>query len=236
VICGKANATESPSPRPCPSEGRGGRHVALVAVLVLAGCAPTRMGATKSMDQSLNDLRAQNQELHEKVAELQRNIDLRLAEIDTLQQRVNATQPTVPGVKPQDLPRAVKVEFGRYTGTLDTDQNGGDDLIRAYVHTLDQHDRFIPITGQATLQAVVISPGAAPALLVEKTWPVRDLQNAYVSGIFGTHYTLEMPLPRDLPAGIPADLTIVTLKLTILDAASGAKMTCEQATPLRLKR
>lgn len=172
-----------------------------------------------------DNLRRQNLELREKVDGLQKQIDLRVAEIDTLNaQHGSATRPALGGT---DVPRVVKLDLDRYTGAIDTNGDGADDTLRIYLKTLDQHGRFLPAAGRAVVQVVAISPGTPPALIAEKTFEPREFDAAYRSGLTGTHFTLEVPLPAKPPAGG------ATAKLTFTDAATNATLTAE--TPVKVR-
>lgn len=164
-------------------------------------------------------------ELRRKVETLQRDIDLRLAEIKRLESQATA-RPAIEGAK---IPQVVVLRFDRYTGGADTDNDGGDDTLRVYIKPMDQRGRFIVVAGSATLQAVAITPGQPPVLVVEKTLSPAEWDAAYRTGMTGTHYSIEAALPRPLPEGV----TELTVKVTLTDAAGGATISQEQAVKLR---
>lgn len=208
---------------------RGWDSVAAVVglcALALAGCHAAPRNFLNDNDQ----LRRENLELREKVEQLQKKIDLRLAEIQSLEQRIKtASPPAVAGAK---VPQAVKIAMDRYSGPIDTNHDGIDDAVRVYLLTQDGEGRFIPVAGRAVVQVVAIEPGRPPALLVEKTFEPNELDAAYRSGLTGTHYTLEVPLVLPPPKG----LRQATVKATLTDAASGAQLIAEQAFPLASPR
>ncbi|MCE9591622.1 MAG: hypothetical protein K8S99_13985 [Planctomycetes bacterium] len=205
-----------------------GFHHAGVAGLALAlgllgGCSRGPRGFENDNDR----LRRENSELKAKVDELSRNIDLRLAEIKRLEAQ-SATQPAVEGA---EVPRVVEIKFDHYSGAIDTDSDGTDDALRVYLKTIDQRGRFLVAAGRAVLQVVAITPGQPVATLIEKTFTPAELDAAYRSGLTGTHYTLETPLPRPLPAGVGE----VTVKVTFTDAAGGVTISHEEPVKLRRK-
>jgi hypothetical protein len=205
---------------------------ALAFALVLAGCAPTRIGGEGNpLDKTIDDLRDENAALSHKVDSLSRESDLRRRQIGTLEQQLAATRPAIEGVRPGDVPRLVAVTLDSYTSALDTDHDGEDDALRLYVVASDQQGRFIPIAGRVVVQAVVIDAGKTPVELMQKTFAPSALDAAYRSGLTGTHYSLEVPLPRPLPAGVNE----VTVKVTLTDAATGAAVTCQQVIKLKRK-
>ena len=170
-------------------------------------------------------LRRSNMELQRQVTELEKERQLRSAQIDALQQRLEVA----PAIADAELPQLVAVRFGRLSGAIDEDRNNVRDTLRIYLQTIDQHGRFLPVAGRAQLQAVAITPGSDPKTVVEHTFEPVELDKMYRSGLTGTHYTLKLPLPDPLPP----DLTEVTAKVTFTDAATGVQLSCQHAYPLR---
>ena len=191
----------------------------VVAASLLTGCSSSFLNAD-------DELRRENLELKDQVAKLQRTVDLRVAEIDTLHHAT--TQPT--HIDGAEILRAVKLEFDRYSGPRDTKHDGVDDQMVLYMMTIDQHDRFIPVSGQATVQFVDIEAGKPPRLLLERVIGASELSLSYRENFTGTHYSFEIPLTDK----VPASLTQVTVKVTLVDAATGATLTAEQVFPLKL--
>jgi hypothetical protein len=207
---------------------RGTRHqnqfstaLLRVPVLILALCclALSACGGPKNFTNENDALRRQNLELRDKAAQLQKQIDLRLAEIATLRAKnAAATQPALEGA---DIPRVVKLRPDRYSGAIDTNSDGTDDTVRLYIQTIDQQGRFLPAAGRAVVQVVAITPGSPPALLAEKAFSPSEFDAAYRTGLTGTHYSLEVPLDTTTPAGS------ATVKITFTDAATHATLTAE---------
>ena len=170
-------------------------------------------------------LRRSNLELQRQVTELEKERQLRLAQINALQQRLEVA----PTISDAELPQLAAVRFGRYSGAIDGDNNNINDTLRIYLQTIDQHGRFMLAAGRAKLQAVAITPGSDPKTIVEHTFEPAEFNTMYRSGLTGTHYTLKLPLP-DL---LPPDVTELTARITFTDAATGVQLSCQQSYPLR---
>ena len=192
------------------------RMLAVALAAGLAGCsAPARVGRENDR------LRHDNLELRRQVEQLEDAIKLRLAQIDGLEQRAGKSA----RVDGAELVQLTALRFGRYSGALDTDHNGTDDVLRVYLQPVDQHGRFMLAAGRAQLQAVSIVPDQEPRLILEHAGDAAEFDRAYRSGLTGTHYTLERPLP----APLPADVTGLTVVVAFTDAATGAQLRHEQA-------
>ena len=185
------------------------------AALLALGCR------TGSFENENDDLRRRNMELAEQVAELQDRIELRENEIDALEQQLHDGTKPMEGVA---SPRLVAVRLGRYSGPLDTDGDGVDDQVRVYVQTLDQQSRFMPVAGRASLQIAHVQPEQEPKLIAERVYESADLDAAYRTGLTGTHYTLETPLPQPLPAGVGQ----ITVTVFVTSADTGATLSDTQ--------
>jgi len=157
---------------------------------VAAGCHHTQSR------QYLNEndkLRNENLSFRRTVQDLQTNQELHLAQIRSLEQQLGHTS-HVEGVDPSDIPRVVSMAFGRLSGVIDTNGDGIDDTVRVYVRTLDQYGRFMPAIGPAEFQVVAIVPGQAPVSLANVNMTPQQFNQAYRSGLTGTHFTLQAPL------------------------------------------
>jgi len=209
--------------------GRTGIAARLVAGIALAvtswlhvGCRSHRIGGEIPPDQAIHDLRLEKAQLIMEVEDLERKLELRVAQIDALEQQSEAASAHDPGVPSKDLPMVVAIDFGRYSGPVDTDDDGQDDLIRIFVHTLDQEGRFLPVAGHADVQAVAMEPDRPPVVVSRRQINSAALNDAYRSSFMGTHYRIELTLPNEV-AGRQ-----VTVKVSITDARSGATVSGEQ--------
>jgi len=195
---------------------------------LLPGCISRIGGDGTAPDQAADQLRQENLKLQREIETLNHKLDARIKQIETLAPATS--RPTLPGVSAADLPRAVALKFARYTGPIDAQRTGHDDTLRLFLRPTDQQDRVIPVTGQAIIQVVHLQPGRPPRVVVETTLSPAELDKDYREGFTGAHYAVDVPLPKDLPA----EVTEVTVKAALTDAATGTTLTCEQA--MKLKR
>lgn len=196
--------------------------------LCSAGVALGLTGCRKSFKNVNDDLRAERLELQRKVAELEGQLELRTAELEAQRQKNEGEATPLPGVEPL---HPVKLKMDRYSAALDTDGDGSDDTVRVYVQPLDAKGRFLPVPAKATVQLVRIEKGQDPQTLVEKTFEPDEFDAAYRSGFTGTHYTLELPLPADLPGNVKE----ATVKVTLTEGVTGVELTEQQVVRITRK-
>jgi len=194
----------------------------VVFIVALGGCNAGRVSQENSR------LRRENLELTETVDARNKQISRLQGQVEAMTAKVNAPRPALANVKPSDLPVATRITFGRYSGAYDEDGDRKDDTVRIYVVTEDQKGRFIPVAGKAVLQVVSIEPDAGASELVKKVYDPKALDEAYTTGLTGTHYTLEAKLPDSLP---PSGQ--VTVKVSLTDAATGAALTAQMVVKVR---
>ena len=163
-------------------------------------------------------------ELTRQVQTLERDAAQRLEQIEAMERRLQGD--AMEGAHP---PRLSQIKFGRYSGALDTDHDGTDDLIRIYLHTLDQLGRFMPVAAVANVRAVQALAEQGPQTISDRAYEVGEFDKAYRSGFTGTHFTLELKLPQPLPA----DLQRADVYVFVTDAVTGLTHTHVQTLAIR---
>lgn len=197
--------------------------VAVVSLMIATLSACSGTGRAGAFANENDDLRRDRMELQEQVDQLQRDMALRVAEIDKLKQQLG-TQGTIAGA---DVPHVVALKFGRYTGGVDTSGDDTDDVVRIYLQTLDQNGRSIPVAGKVTAQLVAIPNEGEPRVVTSREFSPAELDAAYRQGLTGTHYTLEIALPDNAPR------ESLIGKVTLVDSASGATLAFQEVVAVR---
>lgn len=197
----------------------------LVAMGLLAGC--TFGGDGRDFRNENDRLRRRNLELQEKVEALETRLRGQQAEIERLRHTLRGPAPTVEGVQAGDVPRMSRIELGRMSGLAGADRAGPAEELRLYLRPIDQAGRFIPVAGRALVQLITLPEQAPPREIARRAYGPGELDEAYRSGLAGTHYTLKVPLEElDLPG------ESLTVKLTLTDGATGHR--AETQTLIRL--
>ncbi|MEM6755601.1 MAG: hypothetical protein AAF586_00405 [Planctomycetota bacterium] len=181
-----------------------------------------------------DDIREENLELRNHVADLEKKLDLRTAQIASMRQaEANRADAAVamPDAEPIVL---TKLDLGEYSGLIDTDSDGRPNLARAYARPRNQRDRLMPVAGQAVLQVIGLpatdGPDAQPVKLAERVYAPAEWDDAYRTGFTGTHYTLEADLPADALDGFSG----AVIRVVVTEAGSGIRV--EAQAPRSLKR
>ena len=201
-------------------------------LLTASGCISGRLGGSESPDVVINELRDNNNALKEEVARLQKSIDLRLAEIDTLQQQVQGAMPMA-GVP---AARVVKLHLGRYSSAVDTNGDKRDDMIRLYVQPLDQQGRFLPATGEATIQAILLREDDGPLPLAKLTLSSDVWDKSYRTGLTGTHFSIELALAGTDSAALNTlkkGMHQITVMVSFTDAGTGTSISQQAVYAVR---
>ena len=209
---------------------RSGRLIQYVGIWACLICGMA-LGGCQSPRNYINEndkLRRENLHLSTQVKKLENAVQLGQAQARALEARADRGQ-AVPGVEQSDIPQVVAIEFSRLSGAVDTHGDGRDDVIRVYVRSVDHLGRFLPAIGPAVIQAVAILPDRQPEILAQRKLSPKEFEASYRTGLTGTHFTLELPLP----VSWPGEIEQVTVKLMFTDAATGANHSHEQSMAIK---
>lgn len=190
------------------------RRLLAIITISLSGMIGCQNGS-KSFVNENDRLRREVMNLTEQVESLtaeQRRLTTALA-------NATATPAGIPeGMTP---PRLSEVTLGNHSGGIDTDGDGRDDSVRLYVQPTDQRGRMITIIATAEVTITHTHPGSASTTLATAKIDAPTLDQAYRSGLTGTHYTLEIPLTSLPPAGTRR----ITAHLQLTDLQHGGTVT-----------
>ena len=188
----------------------------LLTVGLLAACSP-----------GPRNFENENDRLRRRVLQLEKANDELTTKARRLETALAAEQgEDRPDALPDDvpLPRPAGLEIGRFSGGVDTDDDGVDDAVRLYLRPVDPRGRFVQVVGRARISVVRIPPGGEAVTVGRCEIDPGSLDAAYRSGIAGTHYTLVCPVTGDVP-----DHAIeLTVKVGLTDLQTGANLETQQ--------
>lgn len=198
--------------------------VALFVAAMLSGCG---FGGPKNFENENDRLRAENLELRRQVQRLDEALALRLGEVRSLRAKLDGQRAAPPGV---ETPILSAIRLDRHSGPIDEDGDGRPDAVVAYVRTLDQRGRFLPVAAEVALALAEIDADAdAVAVIARRRVTFEQFDDAFRSGLTGTHHTLRLPLPPDSAADLPEQ---ATLRVELSPADSDAEFTAQRVVRL----
>ncbi|MEM9418657.1 MAG: hypothetical protein AAGA25_06305 [Planctomycetota bacterium] len=197
--------------------------ITLSAAVLQVGCSARVGGDGRSLAQHNDELRRDNQELRQQIDETQKQLALLESELRVYRED-GAGSGAIPGAV---APVFAGLEFGRYSGPIDSNGDGNDDEVRLYLKPIDQRGRTLVVPGQVRVQLLDIT-GDLPEVLLEKLWEPAEWDAAYRSGFTGDHYSLAIALSEDVLSG--RDTLNVVVKLT--EATRGTSREIQAAYPL----
>jgi hypothetical protein len=189
------------------------------AILMLqCACTPSSIGGNgRSVHNVVRDLRIEREQLLKDKRVLEQSLELCDLEISALKKRLAGQTSKVPVVDSEDFPRVVQIKFNSFSGGIDKDHDGADEIVRVYLVTLDQRGRFFPAIGRAKLMAYHRKNGQKPVLVAQRLFEPEELDKTYRTGFLGSHYRLDAKFDSPLPP----DAKDLSVKVVFIDAATG---------------
>jgi hypothetical protein len=193
--------------------------------LVVAGCSPDPLKPDERLQLLLHknrNLELEKQELARRIAELgggQGSV--------TPQQRPERLDTRA--VVAEDPFRAVKIEFGRVTGGLDTDGKPGDEGVRVVLVPKDRYDDVVKRAGAVEIELFDLALPESGRRLGRWTFTPDQAGREWVSGFGAGSYSFELTWPEGRQPQ-NRDLTVVA-RFTTLD---GRVLTAQRAVRVQL--
>ncbi|MEM8757366.1 MAG: hypothetical protein AAGF47_06255 [Planctomycetota bacterium] len=169
------------------------RTAAVTLCFALLGGSPVLSGCqTKARLSRTNDeLRLQRESLRERVD----GLELQVAELRSKLAESLMAQPKAPPSDVIDaLPRVASLRLTRFSAVA-VDETDAEPVARLFVMPVDGRGRFVQATGSLSVR--LVSPGAEglePSVLFERSLSPGELRDAYVVGLSGPSYRLDLPL------------------------------------------
>jgi hypothetical protein len=159
-----------------------------LAALAMAGC--------QERDREKAECIKQRAELQEQQAQCVR-------ESSSLREQVSRLNGEVESLRGfgkdrlENLVYPVKGELGRFTRGYDTDKDGIDDGVIAYLVLLDRQGDTIKAAGSVEIELWDLAETSDQAKLGTWEYPIRELQKHWLTGVMANHYRFELPWAAD---------------------------------------
>lgn len=181
----------------------------LCAALVLPACGKLRFGGTKSQDDVINALRAENHALKKDVAAK----DGRIAELEG-----KVTGPLNAGAL-RALPTVATMEIDRLSG-MEPARNRAAGSVVIYLKTLDGLGRFVQVTGEVDVQVSLDGESGSTGRVITRSYTPEEVRAAFRSGFMGTFYVFRLPFDGPAAANPRSTISVV-----LQDAVTGKSHT-----------
>lgn len=193
--------------------------IAVAAVLTPAGCTPQRV--KPAGDPSLAD---QNVALEDQVAQLRQTLSAREEELAARDAAQRQGDPPVEGEGGGPALELAEVRLHRWSGLVDSDEDGRYDTLRLDLLPEDRDGRFLPIRATAQIRVAPVLRSLDEPSEGSLIKPAIDLDGqawhaAYRTGLTGTFYRVEAPLPA---TGEAQDVTSWAVYVRVVESDTGA--------------
>lgn len=186
----------------------------LGAVLFIAGCADSTIELRKELLESQDNLQTCQEQL----------VDLNNRLVEN-QQRIEALTNLGPE-RIEHLYLVQRVQIGRRSGGISTDDLPGDEAIRIYIEPIDQFGHVIKSPGRLTVRLFdLLAPDNT--LIGATTYNAPQLGDLWVAGFTGQYYVLSCPWTRP-PSGQE-----VTVQIQFTEYLTGKTFTDQRVVPIR---
>ena len=194
----------------------------VVFVTACGGALALSSGCGGSPSQANIELRKQNQQLRDEIAQLTRQVGAQQAEIRGLKES-NGTTQSLPQERLDGLVTTHSIRLGKLTGGADLQvDKPGHEALKVYVTPIDGTGEKIKAAGAFEVEAFDLSK---PDNRRIGHWTLDAAAAAKSWNGFLTQYNYVLTLPWQTPPSHPS----VTIKVTFTDALTGRKFTEQTA-------
>jgi outer membrane murein-binding lipoprotein Lpp len=196
--------------------------VVIIATALSSGCSSPNAASIK--------VRRENQDLRNKVAELERRERAHLAQIRAMESKAT-TVPSLPNERIETLFTAHGLRFGRLTGGADLDpKQPGDDGLKIYVVPTDGQGQPIKAAGSFVVEAFDLAKGDH-ARVGHWEYPLDQAAKNWFGQAMLYTYVLPAPWQQQRP-----EHSELTIRVTFTDALTGRSFTEQKVVKANLAR
>lgn len=170
----------------------------MACVMLLPACGP------KNFLNENDTLRRRVMELEGRVQELETRAVGAEKQLEIQKQGPDASRAGLP--EGLHAPVVTRIAIAGASRGVDENKDGRDEAVRLYLQTFDKQDRFLPTVAEVKVTLSTAKAGQQAVTIAAASFSAVEFDQAYRSGIGGTHYTLRVPLDQPLPEGVQ-DLT-----------------------------
>ena len=176
-------------------------------------------------------LRKENQELRDKMDELQRARLSDASTIRAMEQQKGTTLPTLPQDRLDKLFTTASLEIGRLSGGAKVNpasDRPGDDAIKVYLSPHDRDGDGIKAAGSAVMEAFDLAADPEHRQIGRWEFSNQDLEKSFVGTLLMYDFVLTCPLHE------PPKHDQITLHVTFTDELTGRTFDAQRVVKLTL--
>jgi hypothetical protein len=196
------------------------KSLALLALLMmLGGCGPTQAEFDQSRNEAV-ELRQQVAAVRVELEGLQNTINEQRQQVDTLMNL---------GDKRLELLYQVqRLQVGRYTGGVNTDNRPGDDAVKVMFSPIDQQGSELKAAGSLTVELYDLAAPADRNLVGKCSYSVQDMSRFWYSGFATYHYSVVCPFMS------PPRHEEITIRIAFTEYLTGKVFTAQTTAKVNL--
>lgn len=189
----------------------------LIGTALLSGCADKTVDIRRELISTRDDL-GQSQR---RIVELQSQLEQCQNQVQTLT--------NLGDERLQDVYLVQRVEIGRRSSGVSTDDQEGDDALRVYVEPIDQFGHVIKAAGAITVRLFDL---AAPpdTLIGECVLTPKEAGSLWTGSFTGSYFMLTCPWNR------PPTVDEITVRVEFTDYATGKTFTAQRVVKAQPSR
>ena len=196
---------------------------ALIIAGLMAALMPGCNGSKTPAKETLITLEQENARLQRKIIDQEKQIEQLQTQIANLR--------GLPIEEMAQLIQVTRIEFGRFTRALDRDEDGFDDGIIVYLHTLDHEGDRIKSAGTVQLELWDLTETQGNQKLGQWLYDKTELGDYWLYGPLTYHFKFELDWPEPMQPGNKN----LTLKLTFSDTLTGKVFELQQLIEARIQ-
>lgn len=153
-------------------------------MISLSGCGRSlTSGEADALRRKVLDLEKTNKQLSLRTTELESELKLQSAGLESIPLEIR-----------ENTPRVAGLTIGRLSHARDENDDGLSDSLLIYVDPEDGFGRFVQLVGTLTVHVAILPADADAQTIGRFSLKPGQLRAAYRAGFSGTHYTIEVPI------------------------------------------
>lgn len=167
-------------------------------------------------------------EARRNLADCRERLDRAQEENERLQQRIDDQQKRIDtlmalGDKRLDkLYYVDRLDIGRYSTGVDTDDEPGDDAVKVFLQPIDQEGNALKAAGSARIRVYDLAGDGNGALIGERRLSVDEFADDWAGGFMTYHYSTTVPFDR------PPTTNEVTVRVEFVEYLTGRTFSAQR--------